>query len=138
MKDKHQFTLSEFKLLKSQISIRPLHITIASESMSPWIRVGQQIILSKCEYKNIQPFDIIVFFQNDKLICHIIYKKFDDHFISKGLNTYKFDEPINPENILGKVDHLQFGKFRRWVLKREFRKIEKKLAGAEGFEPPTY
>ena len=138
MVDKFKFTQVEFKVLKLKIQSSPLEITISTGSMSPWIRAGEVVKVSAINPDLLQPFDIIVFFDGKSLICHMIYKINTENIITIGLNSYKFDRPVEFKNILGIVDNLKFSFVRKWLLKRKIGKLEEKLAGAEGFEPPTY
>lgn len=69
--------------------------------------------------ENLKRFDVIVFWQNNILVCHYYWKNnsyFNDPanptFMTRPLNPIKnFDHPIQFEHILGKVDQ----ELSRWL-----------------------
>ncbi len=79
---------------------------IISNSMEPIIKVNEKIDVEPLQ-EDLRPFDIIVFFFQDKLICHWVVKprsEFDtNRIITASFNPIGLDFPVSREQILGKV-----------------------------------
>lgn len=91
-----------FDLLKEKSQFRGKIIT---DSMSPVIKVGEEIVVEVLS-GDLRRFDIIVFKQDDKLICHYLWglnQEVEPRLMqTKSLKGDK-DLPIKPEDYLGKV-----------------------------------
>ncbi len=105
--NQNKITWEEFLKLKD--SHEPfIRFNVVTGSMEPLIPVGTSIIVDpKADYK---VNDIIVFWQNDKMIVHIFWHtnksiklKDKDILITRALNSRKLDLSITREQVLGKV-----------------------------------
>lgn len=98
-----------------------LSCRIVSDSMSPFIKVGDEIKISTPESLNrpLSRFDLIVFTQSNKLMCHYVWRK-NKHF-NKGKvlatrslkNPREDDYPVSQEHILGVVVGKKLSWWRR-------------------------
>ncbi len=78
------------------------YATIASNSMFPKLKVGQQIeIKPKVKPKS---GDIIVWQDKDKIIAHRFYFKIGNYYLTKGDNNKRFDKPWHRKYYVGKVN----------------------------------
>ncbi len=90
-------------------------LPIIGRSMLPLLRHGDQAWI---EHGCANPHrgEIIVFRDENKLTIHRIIRLSHDSgkllFITKGDNFFKFDAPVTPEQILGRVVAVQRGKQR--------------------------
>ena len=90
---------------------------IISDSMSPVIQVGETITVEVGQ-KNLKRFDIIVFYDDEKLICHYLWRMnllvtpilLQTRCLSGGM-----DIPMTFDNYLGKVVSHQLSLW--WKLK---------------------
>lgn len=98
--------LIEFKLLQSKLAAgESLKLRIASDSMLPLLKVGEVIEVKKADLNSIQKFDVVVFFQDDKLMCHFVWSMQGDQLITKSLKDPKsVDWPISEAAFLGKTN----------------------------------
>ena len=77
-------------------------LIVATGSMSPQINPGELIIIK--EYTNYQVGDIVTYKVDDEhLITHRIIEKQDNQIITKGDFNNIVDDPININQIQGKV-----------------------------------
>lgn len=83
---------------------------IISDSMSPIIKVDELISIEDSSLDNLSRYDIIIFWQNNKLICHFIWSQLKDskdevNLITKSIKNPKdIDLPVPKGNVLGKVN----------------------------------
>lgn len=102
--------------VKQQILTLPLFKgKIVSGSMIPVINIGEQIIV-EIKSRNIKRFDIIVFVQNKKLICHYLWNM-NEIVEPRLMQTRNIkggkDFPISEEDYIGKVISHKLSLFRR-------------------------
>lgn len=144
---KHKYSITEFLSLKKKLGKNnDLNVNIISNSLSPWIVRHQNVTLKSVEIKDLKAFDIIVYWSDEKLICHIYYKTLNGKIMTKGLQSKEFDQLFSPKLVLGVVEDTKFNFIQKFFLKRSFKRAKlpedknsiEKVAGAEGFEPPTY
>jgi hypothetical protein len=102
-----KLTFDDFLRIKQHINQEEkVSCVVITDSMVPIIKVGEKIKVTK-DISKLKPFDIIVFFFQDKLICHFLIK--NESELSPGriiTGSYKqvgFDFPVPKENILGLV-----------------------------------
>lgn len=119
MKKKQSSKLSkkEFAALKQElIQDSEFLFPVVTDSMAPIITVGE-IIVVKPLPQRLKPFDIIVFYQFEKLICHFVWhqnEKIGKTVITRNLNEGKFDLPVSEEEILGIVSNKNFTLWQKW------------------------
>lgn len=106
----------EFEKLKSDQK-NFLKVKVLTPSMHPLIRVNDQVLIERVTTKEIKPYDILVFWQNNKLICHFFIKKQGDQYICRGLNNKEYDEPIAQSEIFGIVIKPTVGSIRKFLLR---------------------
>lgn len=95
-------TREEFERLKAVPFFRG---KIVTGSMDPVIKIGEEIVVD-VGCRDFKRFDIIVFFQSDKLICHYLWRKNSIVkpvlYQTRALNG-GYDLPVTEELCLGKV-----------------------------------
>jgi hypothetical protein len=122
---KHKYSIEDFLSLKNKLSKNKcLDVNIISNSLSPWIVRHQSVKLKKAEVEDLKPFDIIVYWSDEKLICHIYYKIFDGKVMAKGLQSKQFDQLFSPKLILGLVEDTKFNFIQRFFLRKSFKQAK--------------
>jgi len=106
----------DFEKLKSEQK-NFIKVKVLTPSMHPLIRVKDQILVERRLAQDINPYDILVFWQNNKLICHFFIKKVGDKYICRGLNNKDYDDPIALEDIFGIVVKPSVGPLKRFFLR---------------------
>ncbi len=109
-------TKEEFNKLKEDLSDFA-QIKILTPSMSPLIQINDIIKVQKISPEDLRPYDIIVFWQSDKLICHFFIKKVGDKYLARGLNNKEYDAEIASEDILAKVIRPRVSNIKKFFLK---------------------
>ena len=95
-----------------------IDVRIVSGSMEPVIMTGETVGVEKLEGTP-KMFDILVFYQNDKFICHYFWKKnahFDNagrNYVTRPLYSRGFDIPFARRQLLGRVATRRIGFWRR-------------------------
>ena len=75
---------------------------IETGSMLPTINIGDEIIVNLT--KNVKEGDVIVYEDEYKnIVCHRLVQKCGKVLITKGDNNNSEDDPINIEQVIGKV-----------------------------------
>ena len=125
-----EWKLAEIVLLRALLQERKtLPITIISESMVPLLPVGCRCTIAPVSYTEIKSFDLIVFFSEDKLVCHAVWaKQFlpaangERTLLTRGFNNAGFDYPVRESEIVARVSSHQMSKWQRllFVLKARF------------------
>lgn len=119
--NKGEVTFEEFEALRD--SKTPFHkFKIVTGSMSPLIPVGSTVFVDTTAAIN--PTDIIVFWQNRKLICHILWSKNkiishdgEGILVTRPLDSGRRDLSILSSNVLGKVINYKLPLWRLWLLR---------------------
>lgn len=96
--------------------------------MSPYLKDGQTIdIWPVTDTSQLKFGDILVFKENDRLVCHILIRRvrnFNDqsiYFITQGLNEVREDNPIASEKIFAKARPCPWYYLALLLLKRSIR-----------------
>ena len=77
---------------------------VKSDSMVPVLNKGTIVVYSKVFYESsLKEGDIILFKDNERLICHRIIDRRKEYVITKGDNLLDADPPVLNEDIVGKV-----------------------------------
>jgi hypothetical protein len=113
------YSLHDFISLKKNLK-KEIQIKIISGSLEPWIYKGEKITVLPCQSENINPLDIIVFWKNEKLICHVYVKNFKNYLITQALLGKTYDTPTHSKYLLGKVVSPRFS----WYHKILFRYLK--------------
>ncbi len=105
--------LEEFLLFKKYLSQnQALPLKIASDSMEPLLKIGQEIKLVFKPIDDLRPFDLIVFLENERLVCHFYWHRnsLDGSILTRSLKNPKLsDFPIHPDFYLGLVPDIRLG-----------------------------
>lgn len=103
--------LITFKALQNRLSREGLlELRIASNSMEPVLKKDDLITVTETKKSSLKKFDIIVFWQNNQIICHFLWsiqttRSGEELFISKSLKKPKeIDDPIKEGLLLGKAN----------------------------------
>lgn len=119
-------SFEKFVFLKNQKNAE-LDIRIITGSMAPWIMAGSYTKVKIVGIEEVKPWDIVVFWRKDILICHIYFKRDDAVFYTFPLNhnqkLTRFDEPNPINHLLGVVIDPKFGFFQKLYFKWKSRKI---------------
>lgn len=79
---------------------------IVSDSMTPLLAVGTEITI-EVQAKDLKRFDIIVFYNDDKLICHFLWnlnRRIKPIFLqTRNLKNLGQDLPVSYDLYVGKV-----------------------------------
>jgi signal peptidase I len=84
-----------------------VRLRINGESMRPWLRKGDMVLLRRESVSKLVPGDILTFLQNGDLVTHRLLAVRGDRWYLKGDATYTLDEPITEEAILGRVEAIE-------------------------------
>ncbi|MCO4755745.1 MAG: S24/S26 family peptidase [Bacteriovoracaceae bacterium] len=116
-------TKSKFLEIKSNLN-RPTPVTILTGSMSPFIKPGDQVWIRPFDPNTLKKFDTIVFWSEDKLICHFFYKKEKIEgnwfYFAKALNSKRLDHPFAEDEILGIAIRPTLPKWKKFFMKMIF------------------
>jgi hypothetical protein len=107
----------EFNAIKMRlIDEKKVLIKIVSDSMEPLMKVGQSYYVLP-HNNNFKRFEIIVFYQNQRLNCHFVWKNqvlFNSTLVTRSLKHFKIDDfPVFYENILGKIESEKISFFQK-------------------------
>ncbi len=101
----------KFKALQNRLNREGLvELRIASNSMEPVLKTDDVISVHTTNKSALKKFDIIVFWQNNRIICHLLWsiqtmKSGEEVLITKSLkDPQEIDIPIKEGLLLGKVN----------------------------------
>lgn len=106
MSKKSPISFEEFEKLKSALQAgAPLSFVIYSDSMEPILKAGDRVSVVPIS-RPLKIFDLIVFFQENDLVCHLFIKKslLNHSLITTSFKYRKFDYPVKEDHLLGVVD----------------------------------
>lgn len=127
--NKGKITWEEFEVLRQ--SKTPLYkFKIVTGSMDPLIPVGSNVVVDTTA--EIKLSDIIVFWQDNKLICHILWRKnkiISQHgqviLVTRPLFGRRTDLSITANQVLGKVINYHLPLWRLWLIRwRDYRYLK--------------
>ncbi|NTW32563.1 MAG: signal peptidase I, partial [Bacteroidetes bacterium] len=91
-------------LLNSKQQVK---LIVGGNSMFPFLRNGDEIVINKCRINELNIGDIVVFKTHDKWIAHRLHKIKSENnktiLITKGDSCNSKDLPVTEENFAGKV-----------------------------------
>ncbi len=104
--------LIDFYKLKSDLTrLGEYTFKIASDSMHPLLKVDSLVTVRPVEQESLERFDVIIFWEGNRLICHFLWAKQQIElskksvFITKSLkDPLGFDLPVKDNLLLGKLD----------------------------------
>lgn len=104
--------LLKFRALQSKLQREEtLSLRVATGSMLPVLRIGQIITVKKVKLSELKKFDTLVFWQNEKIMCHFLWsmqkeaKSEELKLITKSIeNPHEIDLPLKECLLLGRVD----------------------------------
>lgn len=108
-KDLAKLTPKDFLTIRDSISQgQVVEAVIVSGSMAPLIRTGDKIQILDLQKlgRPLRRFDLVVFKQNDLLVCHYIWhlnSNFNSSFVTRSLISNRDDFPIEISQIIGYV-----------------------------------
>jgi len=99
--------LIQLEVLKSRLSKEhTIEIKIISDSMQPLLKIDETVTVIPFE-KKCEIFDLIVFWRNDKLFCHYMWRdqiSFNNSVITRSLKEpYSDEKPVERIHILGTI-----------------------------------
>lgn len=102
---------SQFARLKNQLEkFGRRQVVLVSNSMSPILPTGSLAEIAPCRINELSRFEMIVFIDEKKLICHMVWNtnEFNSpggerQIVTRGLLGGGFDLPVAESRILGKV-----------------------------------
>ena len=116
-----ELSFSEFKKLREENG-PVFKFRIVTGSMAPLIPVGASVIVDG--QAAIKPHDIIVFWQDEKLICHVCWQENkviqqagQKIFVTRALVGSQRDFSILESQILGRVLNYKLPTWRLWLLR---------------------
>lgn len=116
------YSYNEFLSLKKRKG-QSIKANISSNSMSPWLRSGDIVDAKVCNLKEVNPFDIVLFWRKNTFICHVFLKVEENFIFTKPLSGNEIDPPTHKSNLLGVVHKPKFSFFQKTILKLTTRKI---------------
>jgi len=128
--NKGEISFTEFEVLRD--SKTPLYkFKIVTGSMDPLIPVGSSVFVDTTAA--IRPTDIIVFWQENKLVCHILWSKNkiisengQEILVTRPLYGRRRDLSILSTHVLGKVINYRLPLWRLWLIRwRDFRHLRR-------------
>lgn len=108
-------SLAEFQLLKKKLDesaaigrLEVIEITIFGDSMRPWMKPGDQLLVRGMQPSQLQVFDPIIFWNGEEAVCHLFLRKNqfrtadgEEAVLTQGLNNHRQDMIVPYSNILG-------------------------------------
>lgn len=117
--------LLKFRVLRKKLEREGnIFLKVASASMEPVLKVGQIIKVKKTQVEDLAKFDILVFWENNQLMCHFLWSvqkeinKDEFTLITKSIvHPRQIDIPLKQYLLLGKVDVTipLYLKIRMWM-----------------------
>jgi hypothetical protein len=111
-----KYSLYDFIQLRKGFK-NEIKVNIISGSLEPWIYTGEKVTVVPCHPNEIKALDIIVFWKDEKLICHIYRKTLNKYLITQALVNKKYDTPTDSKYLLGKVISPKFSWYHRLMFK---------------------
>ena len=84
-----------------------LTVRVKGRSMQPFLSDGELLIVSSTDAEDIAVGDIILYSDKGKYVCHRVFRKRGNSFVTKGDAGLKPDAPIVSEELIGKVVAIQ-------------------------------
>ena len=102
-----------------------LFFSIVSNSMDPVLKVGGEYEITHVDPQELRRFDIIVFHDQEILICHYLWHKnqfeHTDSFVTRSLISDIEDFPVSFDRYLGKVVDRKLEWWRKLIILLRYR-----------------
>ncbi len=89
-----------------EANTRP-RLTIVSESMTPLLQVGDQVVLEAVSAETLTPGDIVVLEESHDMLTHRYWQTLDHegrtHLITRGDRPTAYDQPRPIDDLIGRV-----------------------------------
>ena len=85
--------------------------------MEPWIHKNESIKIKSVSPDKLKPYDIVVFWKKNILVCHVYIKSMNGYIITQSLNSKNYDTPTKDFFVLGVVTDPSF----KWYHKALFK-----------------
>jgi signal peptidase I len=83
-----------------------VQLKVAGASMVPTLWPGDLVSVHCCDPSELEPDTIIVFRQEQRLIVHRLVHQAGGRLITRGDARPSLDEPVEPGNIVGRVENV--------------------------------
>ena len=98
-----------------------LKFIVVSDSMTPLIPVGSELIIEKIEHgQEFKKFDILLFKFDKKLMCHYFWHQnayYDPGVVTtRNLKDGSLDSPFSRDNIVGIVTNFKINFFTKFKI----------------------
>jgi len=80
-----------------------VRLMVSGASMIPALWPGDVVTVRQCAIAEFEPGEIAVFRQDEKLVIHRIERVSGDRLITRGDARPRFDSPVQPSEIVGRV-----------------------------------
>lgn len=98
-----QYFLEVLKDSSVQHSEKEFKLKVNGTSMSPFLRLGDDIFVKQSSPELLSMGDVVVILRENDIITHRLIRKSPDGYVCKGDNTHVPDPPVKAEQIFGKV-----------------------------------
>jgi signal peptidase I len=82
-------------------------LRVISDSMSPFIKIGDFVVVEKFSSQDYERGDIVVIDRKGEFITHRFIKSREDKFYTKGDRFHRLDEPVPADDLVGKVIEIE-------------------------------
>ncbi len=105
-----------------------LRVRVTSNSMSPWMRRGEEVRVQPCAPQEISPGDVLVIHQDGVWITHRLIRATQQGLTLKGDASPRRDPPRPARSLVGRVTGLwQEETFQDWT-RPPWREIQRRAA----------
>jgi hypothetical protein len=128
---------AEISLLAAQASLRSgqtLRLRVNGESMSPWLRRGDMILVEMAEAERLSPGDILLTARQGEMVTHRLVAREAGRWYTKGDHFFHADPPLSAGEILGVVVAFECGGKRVGLATNSWRGLNRRLARLSRWE----
>lgn len=108
-----------FRALQIKLAhIQSLPLMIQSDSMEPVLKTGCAYIVESKSFEQLQEFDIVVFYQGDRLMAHFLwhFNQIENRWQTRSLRyPSQKDTPFVQDHYLGVITQPSISRYRRFV-----------------------
>jgi signal peptidase I len=85
-------------------------LKISGGSMLPALWPGDLVTVRRCNFKELQPGQVVLFSNNGRLTVHRVMSVVDDHLVARGDALPSADPPVKRPDLIGRVVKVQRGR----------------------------